>query len=265
MASLRLKVVYEVNTGLVMNPSELMENYLFGVPTCTNDGRRMSREAITNQIINAQTTLENLFSIKLTKTVISENRDYNCNEWNSWGFVRMMYPINYVHYLYGFINTVLQVKYPKEWLSIKRTHCIADYRNLYLIPNSGSGTGATGTYNSLVFHGITPNLGWFGNAFIPNYWHSMYITGWDKPPRDLLDVIAKLAAINILAILGDILYGVGVSSIQMSLDGVSQSTPLTRSAQGGIFAGRMKQYLEDINRAMETMKYNYRGITFEVV
>ena len=121
------------------------------------------------------------------------------------------------------------------------------------------------TQNSVVYNGMSPHMGWFGQSYIPNYWRMRYTTGWDNVPFDLLDYIAKIASCNVLAVLGDIIYGVGLSSIQVSLDGVSQSTPLTRSAQGGLFAGRIKQYIEEINAVSQNLKYQYRGITFEVL
>ena len=35
--------------------------------------------------------------------------------------------------------------------------------------------------------------------------------------------------------------------------------------QGGLFAGRMKQYIDDIDRMLPSMRSKYRGIAFEVV
>ena len=122
------------------------------------------------------------------------------------------------------------------------------------------------TNNSLIYNGISPHLGWFGQNYIPNYWRMRYITGWDKIPSDLFEFVAKCASINVLAVLGDILYGVGISSISVSLDGVSQNTPLTRSGQGGLFAGRIKTYIDDMNnRLLPTLKSKYRGISFEIL
>lgn len=248
---------------MIMSPTELMENYLFSIPMCSNDGRKMSMTSISQHIIAAQTTVENLFSIKLTKQVIEENRDFIRQEFMSWGYIRTMYPIVYIDNLEGWINDVCQITYPKEWLSIKRQADIAIYRNVYLIPNTGSKEGATMTQNSLIYNGISPHLGWFGQTYIPNYWRTRYITGWDKIPADLFDFIAKLAALNVLAIIGDILYGIGITSIQISLDGVSQSTPLARSSQGGLFAGRIKMYIDEMNRVLPALKSKYRGIPFE--
>lgn len=103
-------------------------------------------------------------------------------EFMSWGYIRTMYPIVYIDNLEGWINDVCQITYPKEWLSIKKQADVAIYRNVYLIPNTGSKEGATMTQNSLIYNGISPHLGWFGQTYIPNYWRMRYITGWDKIP-----------------------------------------------------------------------------------
>lgn len=265
MPSLRLKIHYGKNEEMILSPTELMELYLFGIPLCSQDGRKMTKQAIIQHIEAAQTSVENLFSIKLTKQVVEENRDFIRQEFMSWGFIRTMYPIVYIDNLEGWINDVCQITYPREWLSIKKQADIAIYRNVYLIPNTGSKKGATMTQNSLIYNGISPHLGWFGQTYIPNYWRTRYITGWDKIPADLMDFISKLAALNVLAIIGDILYGIGVTSIHMSLDGVSQNTPLARSAQGGLFAGRIKTYIDEMNRVFPSLKSKYRGIPFEVL
>ena len=265
MPSLKLKIQYNKNAEMLMSPTELLENYLFGIPICSSDGRKLSSQAICQHIKSAQTQIESLFSIKITRQAIEENRDFNRQEFMSWGYIRTMYPISYIDNLEGWINDICQITYPKEWLSIKKQTEVAIFRNIYLIPNSGSRSGATMTQNSMIYNGMSPHLGWFGQTFIPNYWRPRYVTGWDKVPADLFDFIAKFAALNVLAIIGDILYGIGVTSIQMSLDGVSQNTPLARSANGGLFAGRVKHYLQDTNRVLPALKSKYRGISFEVV
>lgn len=263
--SLKLNIEYNKNIEAIISPTELVENYLFGIPLCSNDGRKMSPSSIVQHILNAQTQVENLFNIKLTKQVIEENRDFNRQEFMSWGYIRTTYPICYLDNLQGWINDVCQITYPREWLSIKKQEDVAVFRNIYLIPNTGSKNGATMTQNSLVYNGLSPHLGWFGQSYIPNYWRPRYITGWSKVPNDLFDLVSKIASLNVLAVIGDILYGIGITSIQVSLDGVSQNTPLARSASGGLFAGRVKHYIEDINRSFPSMKSKYRGISFEVL
>ena len=265
MPTLRLKIKFGKNTGAIQSSTEFRENYLFGIPLCSPNDTKMSTSAILQHILNAQTLVCNMFSVKLTKQVIEENRDFNRQEFMSWGFIRTMYPIDFIDNLEGWINDVCQITYPKEWLSIKKLESVAIYRNIYLIPNTGSRNGATMTQNSLIYNGLSPHLGWFGQNYIPNYWRPRYVTGWDKIPADLFDFISKIAAINVLSIIGDVLYGIGITSVSISLDGVSQNTPLSRSGQGGLFAGRIKTYIDDCNNMLPTLKSKYRGITFEIL
>jgi hypothetical protein len=264
MPTLRLKIQYNKNEGLLLSPSELRENYLFGIPVCTNDGRKISSSTIKQQIKSAQEKIERLFSIKLNRQVIEESKDYIREEWNNWGYVKSTYPISYISNLFGFINSVKQVIYPQEWLSIKKTESVAVWRNLYVIPNSGSYQGATMTQNSLIFNGVFPHMGYYGKTYIPNYWRLKYITGWKSSeiPEDLLDLICKLASINILAIIGSYLYGTGVQSWSVSLDGVSQSVPL-KNGRFGMFSDRIELYTQEIDKIIESAKYVYKGITFD--
>lgn len=267
MPSLRLKIQYNKNEGLLLSPSELRENYLFGIPVCTTDGRKMSAQTIKQQLVASQKRIEKLFSIKLDRQVIEESKDFVRQEWNTWGYVKSTYPIAFPDNLKGYINEACQVNYPKEWLSIKRTENVAVWRNLYVIPNSSSTEGATMTQHSIIYNGVYPHLGWFGKTYIPNYWRLKYITGWNSEdiPEDLVDLIAKYAAVNVLAIIGSYLYGVGISSISVSLDGVSQNIPLTKGGKYGMFSDRIQLYIDQINEAMENMKYIYAGLLFDVV
>lgn len=267
MPSLRLKIQYNKNEGLLVSPSELRENYLFGIPVCTTDGRKISPQTMKQQIIAAQKKFERIFSIKLNRQVIEENRDFIRQEWEVWGYVKFTYPIVYPDNLKGYISEAMQVNFPKEWLSIKITESVAVWRNLYLIPNSSSAHGAEMTQNSIVYNGVLPALNYLGRNYIPNYWRLKYITGWKagEVPEDLMDIICKYAAINILAIIGSYLYGVGISSWSVSLDGVSQSTPFSRGGKYGMFSDRIQLYIEQINDAIENMKYIYSGILFDVV
>lgn len=267
MAILRLKISYNKNNGLIISPTELQELYLFGIPTCTTDGRKIPQKSLINAILSAQMKIERIFSIKLNKEVIEENRDFIREDFNYWGYVKVTYPISYVDRLMGYINEACQINYPHEWLVIKKTENVAQFRNLYLIPNSSSTHGAAMTQNSIIFNGISPHLGWFGQTRIPNYWRVKYVTGWDADsvPEDLIDVVNKLAAINALLIIGSYLYGVGISSLSVSLDGVSQNIPLTKGGKYGLFTDRITAYKEELDKMWQDLKNEYAGLRFEVM
>lgn len=266
MPSLRLKITYNKNEGLLISPSELRENYLFGIPVCTSDGRKLSASAIKQHISAAQKRIESLFSIKLDRQVIEESKDFNRQEWLVWNYVKSTYPVAVPLNLNGFINQVRQITYPKEWISIKWSEAVAMWRNIYIVPNTDSEHGVNINNHGLIFNGVLPFTLYQGKEYIPNYWRIKYLTGWPagEIPDDLADMISKLAAINVLGIIGSYLYGVGLSSLNVSLDGVSQSFPL-KNSKYGMFGDRIQMYLDDINSVFENMKYIYKGITWTVV
>lgn len=204
MATLSLIIKYNKNEGLIISPSELRENYLFGIPICTVDGRKLPSSVLKQKIKAAQSRIERLYSIKIERQVIEESKDFVRQEWNVWGYVKSTYPIAYVDDLKGFINSAQQVNYPHEWLSVKKTEAVAVWRQLYVIPNSKSLHGANMTQHSIIFNGVVPHLYYYGKSYLPNYWRLKYITGWnaDEIPDDLMDLICKLAAIEALSVIG---------------------------------------------------------------
>ena len=91
--------------------------------------------------------------------------------------------------------------------------------------------------------------------------YRIYAGGLDESLRDM---IATKASIDILRVLGDVLYAPGVASQSFSLDGISQSFSVTRSADGGAYSGRIKQYLQKINDDLPLLKKRYQGFRLNV-
>lgn len=262
MSELKLNINYSTNEGLVISPSELIEMYLTGIPLCYPDGSVISFNSIKQKIQSAQENVENYLSIKIKKQKIIEEADFIREEFFRWGYIKTIFPIMQPLSLDGYINEVQQVHYPKEWLNINKGNDSTKFRNLYLIPNtSGS---AQQTQNSFIFTGISPHIGFFGTDFIPNYWRMEYCTGWDKVPQLIIDVIAKMAAIQILAIAGDIVFGAGVGNSSISIDGISQNFSTTKG-QNGAFSGRIKQFTQEYNEDIKKLKAEYLGIMFKMM
>jgi hypothetical protein len=264
MGSLSFVILSSKNEGLAMSPSYLLNNFLFGIPLCTTDGRELSLETVKQKIIAAQKQMEGFLQLKLNKQIVIEDRDWHANEFSNWGFIKTSYPVNTPYELKGFLNEVPQVEYPKEWLSVKKINNNDPvFRNIHLIPNSGLNGGATMNNNAFVYSGSVTLLGYLGANYIPNYWKCRYCTGWTDIPADISQAIAHLATVQLLAMIGDYLLGVGVTSSSLSLDGISQSISNTKSSQGGLFAGRIKQTLEELKNELSDLKGIYRGMIFE--
>lgn len=265
MPTVSFNIEYGKNDGLVLSPSNLLNLYMPGIPMCYPNGGRISQNLIRQKILSAQKSLENMLSIKLNKQIIEEEQDYNKQEFTSWGYIRTIYPINAPKQLEGRINNITQITYPASWLSVKDVNDGSHFRNLHVVPNTQGGIEQN--QYSVVYSGIAPTIGYFGSNDIPNYWRITYCTGWDadKLPYDLLDAIGKLAAMQVLSITGDLIFGAGIGNQSISIDGVSQTYSTTKGAGKGAFSGRIEQYKTELEQSLKDLKSEYLGLMFRVV
>jgi hypothetical protein len=263
MPSVSFKVRYRKNNGLVFSADELKNLYFLGIPITDANGNPMSDTDIEFHIRTAQEGIENLLSLKFQRQVYEENMDWDYDQWKAWGFIHTTYMVRKALRLQGFFNTTQQIDYPEEWLSAKKANDgIKYHRTMNLVPIHGS---ANSLSNNVTYVGIAPHLGYLGNKTIPNYWVARYITGWERVPNDILDVVGKLAAINIFHQLGDLIVGAGIASKSISVDGLSQSISTTSSATNAGYGARIIGYLKDLERMIPQLSLYYKHITIGVV
>lgn len=256
MPTITLESSYSTNSGLLISPSELIERYLFGTPLVNSRGETISTEVIKGYITTATEQLENYLNLKFKKQVYEETLNFTAEDYYSWGYLRATFPVVCPLLLEGFLNTTKQVTYPKEWLtSRKSSDGILYHRNIYIVP-AGNATQLT---QAQLFSGMLPNLSYLGLGRIPNYWTVRYTTGFDVTPEPLVDIVAKLAAVNTLRILSDLILSPGIQSFSLGIDGLSQSM----SSKG--YDQRVRGYLDDLNqRLLPQAKDYYKGIIFGV-
>lgn len=262
MASLILTISYKKNSGIVFSAQDIKVLYFTGIPLQDQFGVPIPDEQIDFFIEAAQKEIQDILAVKLTRQAYRQSCDFFHDEFMKWAYTPVMYPVVTPKKLQGYINSSLQVDYPEAWLSSKRQTGEEDlyHRTINLVPiNSALNNSLSGT---AVYVGVAPFIGFFGNRTIPNYWEATYITGFQKVPADILNVIGKKAAINILTQLGDILYGAGVANKSIGLDGLSQSLGTTSSATFALFSARIKQYENEIKNSMPNLKNRYKGISF---
>lgn len=258
MPQVEYNIVYGKNSDLVISPAELLELYFFGIKIDQQQGVDFSNETLRFYIDAAQQELENYLTIKLKRQIIEEKKDFYRKDFENWSYLRVTYPVVDVKSLKGFISDNQQIEYPEEWLSVRTTNDGKLYhRNVYLVP--GSDAART---NSIVYSGISPHLGYFGVNQIPNYWKVRYCTGFEKVPSDLIDIVGKLAAINMFNVLGDIVLGSGIAAQSISIDNLSQNIQTTQSAENSAYSARIRMYLDELKRKLPQMKDYYYGIRF---
>lgn len=247
--TLTFQISYGINEGLIISPSEFIDLYLFGVPLKDKQGHCLPMNTLENFIKTAQEEIEHYLGIKIMKQVISESKDYYLADWQNWGFVRTTYMVNKAYEMVGFVNQVQQMNLPKEWLSVRTTQDNLKYRSIHVVP-----VVASTIQTSSIYHGVVP-LGMMSNGIIPNYWKLVYTTGFDVLPMDLLNIVGQLAAINVFALLGDLILGTpGIVSKSIGIDGLSQSY----STSSG-FKTRIDQYLKNLELSLPRLHNYYRG------
>jgi hypothetical protein len=241
----------DVSKSLVFSVSEFKENFLWGIPLCNQStGQSLSDEVFKQKMLSAQKFVENYLGIKLFKQLIEESKDFVREEFYSWGFIKTSYPINEPLSLQGCLNNQVQITYPKEWLDVKKSSDQVRYNNLYILPN-----GQNNSTTQFLAVQYSQYFSFYGARIIPNYWKIKYCTGFDAIPDDLINIVGKLASIELLPIIEMTVVGggttFGLASQSLSLDGLSQS--ISKANGGNIFGQRLKLYGEEFQRDIKIL------------
>lgn len=268
MAKYTFETSYKKNTDLVISVAEFKKKFLWGLDLAKY-GNDMPDHVYENMIQAAQDKIEEYLQIKLFEQLYHEDKSFWNEDWKNWGYIPTQFPVKCPIEVAGWLGTIRQTLYPREWLSAKKT---SDgqylHRMLYLVPNVNS------TYNQvIVFSGMLPNINYMANRQIPNYWRISYVTGFErgKIPSTILQVIGKIAAIDILTIASDgMSFAPGVGSVSISLDGLSQNLSSVMSGKNGIFGPRVSQYSQDlfgdgkVEGELKRLRQNYTDVIFGV-
>jgi hypothetical protein len=258
---IRLTISYGINTGLVVSPAEMTLLYFYGITILDRSGQTLSKETWKHYIAASQQAWEHELGIKLINQIIEETVDFNRDEYRNWGYLEVTYPVKKPFKTTGMLGNVRQIDYPEGWLVCKRTTEGAGYwRRIFVVP-SQSTDPTMGGGNSILYSGVLPWTSMTSFKAIPNYWSCVYATGFDRVPRDLLDIIGKSAAISIFDIAGDIALGqAALASYSLSIDGLSQSIGTTNSATNAAFGARIINYQKEIKNQADQIRAFYKGI-----
>ena len=262
MPSVIYSCPYKKNTGRLISADELFALLFYGINVKSTDGSDLSTDAVETFIYAAQEQVEKFLGIKLLKELRTESQDYYRDDYlNGFPIIKVMYPVNKTYSCIGLIGQVEQVTYPEDWLfSAKNNRGIYE-RKINIVPvSSAAGTVQSG--GELFFTGVLTEIGLRSRMHVPNYWNVQYSTGFDKYPYDLLMNIAKLAAISVLNIYGDIVLGAGIAGQTLSIDGLSQSVQTTQSAENSAFSARIRMYAKEVESYFKAMKLYYKSINF---
>lgn len=211
----------------------LLDSYLTGFKFAGSDGQQLSPAWYEDKIANAIVTLESAIGIDvLQREVTGERHDYHTNDYLNYAFTRLFrQPAQSVQQVRAVYPTgqVIQV-FPSEWVRLDPAS-----GQIHLVPTSGSLAqvmlGGGNGYLPFIFAGL---------SYLPQLWEVDYVSGFavDALPRDVARVVCKLAAIEVLVLMSDLIGPLGVASSSLGLDGMSQSI----ARQLPAFKARIDQY-----------------------
>jgi hypothetical protein len=251
------------NRGLIFNSREILALYLYGIDTNTKQGTTLDENSLDLYIAAAQQEIEKFLGIKLLKQVMSERSDYYRNEFYGKGFVKTRYTVNKPLALNGYLSSQKLITYPVTWLTSNTSNGQGTNRQIIIVPNSNVADLVMG---AVVYGGtVLPYIGLVNSDNIGSYWYASYITGYEfnDMPKDLMNIIGKIASISLLNVVGDILYGTpGLNNYSVGIDGLSNSISTVNSVNGSVFNARILTYTKEINETLKKLTGVYKGVTF---
>lgn len=245
----------------VMSAQDIKDTYLYGVATNAPNTPEIPDESLSFWIEKATSSLEDALTIRIKKQIINEDLDFDYQSAKEWYYLKATYPINEVLRLegsYGMGNAEARVTtVPLEYVNVRRTGSRETApRVLHIVANTLPITWQ--------FY-FTPTTLYANQNHIPYFWKIRYCTGFDIVPDELIGYIAMMAMVDILNVLGDVLFGAGFANFSLSIDGLSQSAGTTNSATSATFGARLGQYKKILDSQLEGLKATYKGITFSII
>lgn len=224
-----------------LTPQTLQEDYLADVEVKIN-GKKPTKKWWDKKITTALAHIEKEAQISIkTRQVIREPHDYNAVDYINFCFIQLwnrpLLSVEKVKAVYP-TGTVL-MEFPQEWIRPD-----VNASQVQIVPNQGSISqvllGRGGAWLPLMFHTVN---------YLPQFFQVDYTCGFPagKMPEDIIDAVMKRAAIEVLAIAGDQVYGPGVTSISLSQDGFSESRSIMNNGKlGAVYTSRIAQYKTDL-------------------
>jgi hypothetical protein len=264
--------------------AQLRSRWCFGLPLYDVNGVDIADEDIQDFIEAAIATVERTLGVRMKPTIIccnAEERglvkgtdyevsepayDYDAKSYGNWGFmqlrerpaskllgVKLVLPNGQI--IVDFMKRPEWVKFYPEAAQFQIVPYAGDPTLFAMLGGSQSG-----------FPFITGQI----NRNMPQMWYIDYISGYpqDEIPKDIVHIIAKLAAVDLLGIAGEALTA-GVTNSSTSIDGISESVGTTVSASSTVYNAHINQFKQEIDDFFDEKKSgarsSARGLTFTML
>lgn len=242
-------------TEPMITVKQLKERYLFGIDLTDRQGNEIPSEVFQHQINSAVSYLEHALDVVISPVSIEgEQYDYRAVDYANFNFIQLKKrPVIDVTIIKAqFPNRSDLVTYPKQWYVVEN-----ESAQIQLSPVEGSFSGLIvtqgGSYVPLIYG---------TRDYWPHLFSITYKAGFcdDQIPVIINEMIGLQAAIKMFEMLGDLLYGPGISSTNTAIDGASVSRGLATSGIYSVFGARIDGYRKSLKDYMDVIKKYYNGI-----
>ena len=234
----------------IITVSTLNNVYLFGIDLTDDAGTPYPDETFEFHISSAIAKASAMLGIEIAPRLITEERqDYYHHDQRAHNWVKLD------HSPVSFIQRIQLDEFRSSGSSVNGDD--VDLRTVRLDSKAGAyqliGDIALFRRSSLRLSGYGGNPHWVE----PSVFLVDYIAGFTKPPADIVDLVGKMAALQIFNIAGDLALPVGVASQTIGIDGLSQSINSTASATNAAFGARVTQYTKEVKDLIPALRIKY--------
>jgi len=264
--------------------TEIQNTWCFGLPFYDSYGNAVGNTVVQKFIDGARRQVERYLGIFLKPTLIATNPgerelvlgtdyevaeppyDYDAKAYSNMGFLQLRErPVQSISYLKLVLpngQIIVDFLTRPEWVKL-----YGEQGQFQIVPYAGDPTIFNLLGGTQMGYGfMTGQL----NRSVPQMWYIDYIAGYaqNKIPEDIRNIVAKIAAVDTLGIIGEAYRG-GVASMSTSIDGLSESMGYTVSASSTLYNAHISQYKQEIddffNEAKSGARSSERGLTFAVL
>jgi hypothetical protein len=263
-----LTLLSEFSEGeLVFSAENIKSNYLYGVPLVDpKTGVKLENKTIEFYVRSATQEVERYLQIYLNKKEITETLDYvTFDYYAQYNPLKLNYPILKINSLKGNLGNTELLEIPQQWLTFSKRDYV-NSRNMFMVVNGGTEIRFN-TTTFINYFGFPSGLLSYSNRTggIPCFWDITYETGFcGQIPFDVLDLVGMLASIPLLSILGDV-RDAGISSKDLSIDGVRASYSTTSSATSSAYSARILEYTKLVDKKVKELKRHFEAIIVDSI
>lgn len=228
------------DVGPLIKVEDFKRDYLYGIDIRDKSGKPISDESYQTFLDNAISMLSHELDIHITPKVIVEDKDYRINDYADWGFLYLFeYPViemiqmDMVYFRDANGNPETIQTIPPNWVRMQDIDGI-----VRLIPNARFPANLQVDQSGNFFPEV------LRASMVPSLWRITYRAGFDdgKVPNIVNQAIGLMAAIQVLILGGIQVFGPGVASKSISLDGLSQSISTTQNADSAAYSSVIRDY-----------------------